>query len=37
MPSPKMMAWIVGLSLASYLALEHYKSKGAGPVRRSQA
>lgn len=29
MPSPRLMAWIVGLSLASTLALEAYRRKQA--------
>jgi hypothetical protein len=30
MPSGKMIAWIVALSLASTLALESYKNRSAG-------
>lgn len=38
MPSPKMMAWTVALSLATILALEHYRTKGApGVPKRAQA
>ncbi|MCU1449328.1 MAG: hypothetical protein JWP02_1498 [Acidimicrobiales bacterium] len=29
MPSPKMIFWVVGLSLATTLALEHFRTKGA--------
>jgi len=29
MPSGKLMFWIVGLSLASTLALEHYRQRMA--------
>ena len=29
MPSPRLVAWIVGLSLASTLALEAYRRKQA--------
>ena len=38
MPSPKMIAWIVGLSLATIIGLDHYRSKGApGPLKKAQA
>lgn len=30
MPSGKTIAWIVGLSLLTTLALEHYRAKGGG-------
>lgn len=33
MPSGKMIAWIVALSLASTLALESYKNRSAGAAR----
>ena len=29
MPSGKLIAWIVGLSLATTLAMEHYRAKQA--------
>jgi hypothetical protein len=38
MPSPKMIFWVVALSLATQLALEHYRTKasgGASPLRRA--
>lgn len=28
MPSPKLLAWIAAISLATTVALEHYRSKG---------
>lgn len=30
MPTPKQMAWIVGLAAGTYFALERYKAKSAG-------
>lgn len=34
MPSGKNIAWIIGLSLATFLGLEHYRStKGSGGQR----
>lgn len=30
MPSGKMIAWIVGLSLATYMGLERYKASKGG-------
>ncbi len=37
MPSGKQIAWIIGLSLLSTLALEHYRAKGGSvvPMRRA--
>jgi hypothetical protein len=33
MPSGKLIAWIVGLSIASTVALEQYRQRAAGAAR----
>lgn len=30
--SGKLVAWIVGISVATHLGLEHYRAKGSGTV-----